>query len=393
MKIFVILSRLPYPLEKGDKLRAYHQIKHLSAQAEVHLCCLSDQAYSSEQLEELEKICTKLYVFRLSKFRIYWRLFWGFLSDKPFQILYFHDKAIHKKVRHLLQEIEPDQIYAQLVRTAEYVKSEFSYPKVLDYMDALSKGIQRRIKDAPFFSRIFLKMEYNRLVKYENLIFDYFDKHTIISEADRNFIYHPQKENIKLLLNGVDFSFFQTQEDTNKEPQYDLLFTGNMAYPPNINCAQYLAKEIIPLLKKEKSSIRLLIAGANPSNDVLKLQSENIHVSGWMEDIREAYLNAKIFLAPMQIGTGLQNKLLEAMAMKLPCITSPLANAGLNAKEGKDILIGENPEQIAKNCILLLENPTKKEEIAKNGYTFVRMNYDWQNATDILVKILRENKI
>ena len=114
--------------------------------------------------------------------------------------------------------------------------------------------------------------------------------------------------------------FFNPKKRIKKK--YELVFTGNMSYPPNVNAVEYIAKELMPLLIERKPDIKLLIAGATPANSVKALSSENILVSGWLDDIRDAYNDASVFLAPLQIGTGLQNKLLEAMCMEVPCITS-----------------------------------------------------------------------
>ena len=387
MKIFIILSRVPFPLEKGDKLRAYHQIKALSKEHEIHLCCLSEATITEKQSRELQKICSELSIFKLNKWKRLIRLGFGVFSDQPFQVKYFYDRSIHKKISKIIEDFAPEQIYAQLIRTAEYVKKEFDIPKTIDYMDALSKGIQRRFDSSPFLKRILLQWEFKRLLKYENLVFDYFDRHTIISEADRKHIYHPKKEEILIVPNGVDFDFFKPIK---KEKKYDLVFTGNMAYPPNINCAQYIAKAVFPLLKKQRPEIKIMIAGTSPSKEVLALANENITVSGWLDDIRDAYASAHIFLAPMQIGTGLQNKLLEAMAMKIPCISSPLANSALGAEDQKDILIGENAEQIANFCLLLLDNTQKCNEIANNGFNFVKSHFNWAQTGNQLSTLMKK---
>jgi len=139
-----------------------------------------------------------------------------------------------------------------------------------------------------------------------------------------------------------------------------------MGYPPNINAAEYLVRKILPVVIKRKPDIKLLIAGANPHLRVSVLKSANVEVSGWVSDMRECYAAAKIFIAPMQIGTGLQNKLLEAMAMQVPCITSALANQALKAAENEEILIADTPAEYA-NCIIdLLNNPNLAEKIAIN---------------------------
>jgi glycosyltransferase involved in cell wall biosynthesis len=161
-----------------------------------------------------------------------------------------------------------------------------------------------------------------------------------------------------------------------------------MGYPPNVNAAEFLAREILPLVHQSKPGARLLLAGASPDKRVLALQTDKIQVTGWVDDIRECYAKARIFIAPMQIGTGLQNKLLEAMAMKIPCITSPLANSALGAKDGKDILVGNNPAEYAAHIIKLLENTAFADEIAEAGYHFVTGNYDWERATSKLEEMI-----
>ena len=130
-----------------------------------------------------------------------------------------------------------------------------------------------------------------------------------------------------------------------------------------------------------------MIAGTNPSKRVLALSSGNVSVSGWVEDMREYYARAKIFIAPMQIGIGMQNKLLEAMAMQLPCITSSLANDAIGAKDGESVLIGKTPEEYAKHINSLLANENKAGELAINGYNFVRSTYNWDAVTGELEKI------
>ena len=128
----------------------------------------------------------------------------------------------------------------------------------------------------------------------------------------------------------------------------------------------------------------MYIAGATPDPKVKKVASDNIIVSGWLDDIRDAYAQSRVFIAPMRIGTGLQNKLLEAMSMRLPAITSPLANASLGAKPDEEILIGNNAEEMARHIITLLTDKEKAEHIAQAGFDFTNRVYDWGKATAIM---------
>lgn len=390
MKLFVLLSRFPYPLEKGDKLRAFHQIKELSKQHEIVLCALSDQKVEQASIDKLQKYCKSIHVIRLPKWKIYWNLFWQLLfTDKSLQVVYFYNKSAQKKIAKLIQEHQPDHIYCQLIRVTEYVKN-IPIPKTLDYMDALARGMERRIALSPFYIKWFLTTETTRLKRYEHQIFDAFDHLTIISEQDKNLIVHIKNDAIQIIPNGVDYEMFKFQE--NVEKRYDLIFTGNMAYPPNIDSVIYLVNEVMPLVWKKYPNVKLVIAGAEPDKKVLQLASKNVEVTGWVKDITPYYAAAKIFVAPMQIGTGLQNKLLEAMAMKIPCVTSQLANNALGAEHQNSILIGNQPEEYYEHIISLLENKTLYNNIATSGYDFVKKNYTWEGTTQKLNELIVNTK-
>ncbi len=384
MKIFILLPRFPYPLEKGDKLRAYNQLKYLSKNHEIHLCALSDIAIKDNYLEPVSTYCASVHIVELNRFSIFINLIGAFFSGKPLQVGYFYNRKAKKKIHQLISRIKPDHIYCQLIRVAEYVK-DIDIPKTLDYQDVFSKGVERRIQNSTFYWKPILKLEYKRLLKYEFEVFNWFDGKTIISKPDRDFIPHPEKAKIEIVINGVDTDFFKPMA---LEKEYDLVFIGNMGYPPNVNASEYLVKEILPLVQSIKPNTKLVLAGATPHPSVVALKGKNVHVTGWVEDIRECYAKAKIFIAPMQIGTGLQNKLLEAMAMKIPCITSPLANFALEAKDGQEILVGNSPQEFANLIIQLLDDADLNEKIATKGYTFVHRNYNWDAATKKLENLI-----
>lgn len=385
MKLFVLLSRVPYPLEKGDKLRAFNQIKELSRKHQIVLFALNDTRLDDKAMTELKKYCVAISIVKFSKFTIFFNLVRAFFNGKPLQVGYFYFDKAQKKVDELIVKHKPDHIYCQLIRTAEYIKKYPHIPKTLDYMDVFSKGMERRKSTEPFYMKPFLAMEYRRLKRYENKVFAYFTTKTIISEQDKNFIPHPQKQNIVVVPNGVDTSYFKP---IIHKKEFDLLFNGNMNYPPNIESVEYLVEKIMPYVWHKFPNTRLLISGATPSKEVLDLASDKVIVSGWVDDIRVNFAKSKILVAPMQISIGLQNKLLEAMAMQLPCITSSLANNALGAKPNEQILVADNPEQYARHVIDLLQNEAKAKQIAMNGYQFVVNGFNWQSTTAILEKLI-----
>ena len=381
MKIFVLLPRIPYPLEKGDKLRAFNQIKQLAKNNEVVLCALNDKNIDEQKaFQALQPYCSSINFIKLSKPRILFGMVSAFLKGLPMQCGYFYNRKAAKKVDALIEKHQPDILYGQLVRVAEYIRHK-SIPKAIDYQDVFSYGMKRRRDIASWITRPVFNMEYQRLCRYEAKVFDEFDVKTIISKPDRDLIPHPKKDEILIIPNGVDHEFFKPQQ---QEKRYDIVFTGNMSYAPNVNAVDYLANEILPLVWKEVPEAKMYIAGATHDPKVRKAASDRIIISGWLDDIRDAYAQSRVFIAPMRIGTGLQNKLLEAMSMGLPAITTPLANASLGAKPDEEILVGSNAEELARHIITLLTNTDKASQIAQAGFDFTNRVYDWGKTTEKL---------
>jgi polysaccharide biosynthesis protein PslH len=385
MRILFLTSRFPYPLEKGDKLRAFYQIVELSKRHEIILAAVSDKNVTDEDLEALKPFCKKILVHNLSKPRLIGNLSKAFFNGKPFQVEYFYSEEFKERIDEVIENDHPHAIFCQLVRMAEYVKDVNHIPKTLDYQDAFSKGLERLAQSTSIFKKLPVRMEWKRMLRYEKEIFDSFEHKIIISEQDRNLIPHPKNNEIKIIPNGVDLTFYVPMERTKK---YDLIFAGNMNYPPNIESAIYIAQKIMPLLLKKKPDLKLVIAGATPSSEILKLESKNIHVTGWVDDIREPFAESRIHLAPMLISIGLQNKILQAMAMKIPCIVSSLANNAIHAPTNDCLLIADKPEEYVEKILLLLNDEKLYTKLSENAYQFVHQNFDWTAMAAPLEKIL-----
>jgi sugar transferase (PEP-CTERM/EpsH1 system associated) len=377
MKIFVLLSRVPFPIEKGDKLRAFHQIRCLAKNNQIILCCLSNMPVHPEALNVLNSFCTELYIIPIGKTGMLWNLTKAFFNGNPFQVGYFYRRSAQKKINSLLKNSNPDHIYCQLIRVSEYVKDS-AIPKTLDYQDIFSTGAKRQAETAPAWMRFLYLLEYRRLLKYEYNIFNKFDHKTIISQPDRDLLLHTSRNEVVIIPNGVDQEYFHPVKS---QKTHDILFTGNMGYPPNIDAACFIAEEIFPIVIKRFPNATFLIAGATPHTKVIALRTSNITVTGWLPDIRESYASSTVFIAPMRIGTGLQNKLLEAMAMQLPCITSVLANQALGAKENEEILVGTTAKEYADHIISLMQNEATAKELARKGYNFVCKAFSWEHST------------
>ncbi len=382
MRIFVMLSRIPWPLEKGDKLRAYNQIRCLAKNHEVILCALNDDAKVDKMkaFAALQPYCASINFIDIRKLGILFNLMRAFLTGMPMQCGYFFNSRAKAKVHRLIAKYKPDMLFGQLLRVAPYLIDE-NVSKTLDYQDVFSMGVKRMMAVASCVKKPIFRMEYNRLRRYEREVFDRFDVKTIICDADRKFIDHERRNEILIVPNGVDHQYYTPREC---EKKYDVVFSGNMSYPPNIDAVEYMSREILPIVWKTLPNTTFYVAGATPDARVKNCANDRIIISGWLDDMREAYAQSRVFIAPMRIGTGLQNKLLEAMSMGLPSITTPLANDSLGAENGSEILVGSNAEELAQHIITLLTDNDKARRIAKAGFDFTNRVYDWDKATRIM---------
>lgn len=379
---------MPYPLEKGDKLRAFHHLRLLSEKHAVTLIALTDGPVHPDSKAILQRYCSDIYIIPISWGSRLLNLAAALFTGKPFSTGYFYSKSAQRTIDRVMEQVRPGHIFCQLTRVCEYVLHVNGVPKTLDYQDAFAKSFERRVNREPFFLRWLYRMEQRRLLRYEAYVFDRFDNAIIISSQDRDFINHPNRKRIVVVPNGVDIDYFQPRH---VEKDYDLVFTGNMGYPPNIEGVLFLVDEVLPLVCKSLPGVKLLVAGATPAARIRSLEGKNVDISGWVDDIRESYARAKIFIAPMLISTGLQNKLLEAMAMRLPCITSELANNALGGTHERNVLVCASPQEYADAVLRLLAKPDVAMRLSEEGLEFVKKNYVWGEVTRPLLDLI-ENK-
>lgn len=385
MKVLFALSRFPYPTDKGDKLRAFHQIRMLSKAHEVYLVCLTSEKVAKKDLDVIYNYCKEVKVVFLSKSDVLSNVISGtMLGNEPVQTYYFKSEEMKRAIEEVVLRVRIDVCYVQLLRLIFNIPFHLPCSYYLDYMDAFSAGMAKRVFVSKWYEKPFVKMEQERLYWYEQEVKDRFDGYSIITQQDADLVNVP---GLDVIPNGVDESFFEIQD---VEKKYDLIFTGNMGYHPNIQAAKYLVKEIKPLLDKKGHRLKICIAGKRPAAEVRALASEDVEITGFVEDIRTCLWQSKIFAAPLFTGSGLQNKLLEAMAAKIPVITTELANTALGAEDKKEVCIGYDAQSFAEGIAELMESSSLRQSIGEQGHEFVKQNYDWKACTDILVQKFQE---
>ena len=373
MKIVMLVSRFPFPLEKGDKLRAYQHLEALHDLGyEIHLMALSDTLVKEEWIPPVRKLVSSLQVFRLRRSGIAWNLVKALVKGWPFQAGYFYSEAIRNCIKQSVLKLKPDIVYCQLIRTAAYADDGSGYKAILDYQDAFSKNALQRMKLSPVLLKPVFSRESRLTSKFERMCYDWFNEHLIISEQDRMELPVEIQPGIHVVPNSIDVNYFRPSE---VEKEYDVTFVGNMKYPPNVDGARFLVEEIMPIVWKHIPDARVQIAGANPSKKVRELASPQVTVTGWVDDIRSCYLSSRVFAAPMRTGTGLQNKLLEAMAMGIPSIATSISAGPLHVTHGTHIMVGNTADELARCIVSLLRDHSLQKKLSAEARAFVKENF------------------
>ena len=394
MKILVVLPRFPYPLEKGDKLRAYHQIVELSRRHDIYLFAVSHTKVTPDQIQALRPYCRDIRTATPSRWVSVKNILRNYFSTKSLQLGYWDSEKARRICRDFARSVQPDVIYNQMVRTIPLV-ARLPFPKVMDFQDALSMNTERRMEQSRGLAHYLLHFEFKMLRSTEYNSFKIFDALTIISAADRDAIPHRQGGDIRIVRNGVDFDYFSPQALCHPgtlppAKDIDIVFCGNMQYKPNVDAATFLVNEIMPLVWQRHPEATVVLAGATPKKAVRRLAGPRVTVTGSVPDIRPYYSRARIFVAPMRIGSGLQNKLLEAMSMGTPCITTSLANLALGALHGQHLLIGDTAPQLADAILSLLDDQALRQRLADQANLFVHENFSWADNAVILEETLRQ---
>jgi len=331
---------------------------------------------------EVAQHCKSMRYFKIDKATRAIGLALNVFSSLPFQVKYFYDKKVKEQIDDEIARIEPEAVYCQLIRMAPYA-TDLKYPLIIDYMDAFSLIMRRQYdQEKLFYKKWFYTLEAKRSERYEKAIQHNYQLKTIISEQDKLAL--DGISNLAVISNGVDTEYFKPKRSDKK---YDVLFAGNMGYKPNIAAARYLVNKVVG-----DKPIKVLIAGARPVSEITQLKSDNVTVSGWLEDMRDAYDQSRIFVAPIFQGAGQQNKILQAMAMGVPCITTSQVNNAIGAIDGESILIANDTATFKAHIKTLLDDSLLADKMAASARELVEKNYSWEHQNDKLVSLISSLK-
>ncbi len=331
-------------------------------------------------LANLEKFGINIETVKLSLLHSFFNLLTVFFSKIPFQVGYYSSSKMKNKIKSLLCEEEFDVIYFHLIRTAQYFEATQSSHavKVLDFTDAVSLYLSRflEITKNPL-KRFAVKSELKRIQEYEK-VSGKFDTLFVCSIKDKEYLQQKKiHQNIKLLENGFDASYFKPEN--NGFEKHRIIFTGNMPYFPNRDAVNYFSKEIFPEVLKKYPDSKFYIVGQKPPQRVRKLESNNIVVTGFVEDIKQEYLKSEINVVPIRFGAGTLNKVIESLALGVPVVSTSLSILGLPDELKKYILVADNKKEFIEKISSVFDNPKIRHTLMNEGIEKIHTRLSWKH--------------
>ncbi|MBR7915029.1 glycosyltransferase [Burkholderia vietnamiensis] len=383
-KLLVLTPRFPYPVIGGDKLRIYHLCKVLSRHYSLTLLSLCEtQEELSAELPD-DGVFDRIERVFLSRARSYVNTLLALPTRTPLQVAYYRSRAFEAAVSRLLPS--HDGVLVHLVRCAEYVRKS-DKPRILEMTDAISLNYSRvkQLRNARGLKSRVFSIEAKRLLDYERAIVDDFDLSVLVSRTDRDYLFpvDPEKR-VMVCSNGVDLSGLPYAARSMGSRL--LVFIGDMRTVQNQDMCHHFAEEVLPLLRK-RADYRFRIVGsiAPPLAERFR-EYDGVEVTGRVESVAQAVTDGAIGVCPMRIGAGVQNKILEYMALGLPVVTTSLGYEGLGAESGQDLLIADTPEAFVERIEWLVAHPSEAVEMAANARQFVEREHGWSEMIRPLVE-------
>ncbi|WP_321495898.1 TIGR03087 family PEP-CTERM/XrtA system glycosyltransferase [uncultured Desulfobacter sp.] len=414
MKILYLAHRVPYPPNKGDKIRTFNEIKWLSQNHIIDLLALADDPNDLLHKKKLKNYCNRVEVFGLNIWKSKINSLTGLIiPSRPLSVSYFYNKKLQAILDQWITVTNYDAIICFSSPMAEYLfrcpvlkktlnprkpLSKWSLPVlIMDFCDVDSQKWHQYAANSHFPINLIYGIESRRLFQYEKIINRTFHHSVFVSthEVDVFTKLNKLARNLTTVSNGVDHDYFSPDARfepvplRKKKDQKILVFTGAMDYFANVEGVSWFCREVFPRIRKKIPGVLFYIVGSNPAPDVKALGNrQGVRVTGFVDDIRPYYQGADVCVIPLRIAAGIQNKVLEAMSMARPLVTTGKALEGIKAKPDVHILKEDDPKFFADKVIQLLNSREKRTILADNARIFIIKNYNWQTNIAALERLL-----
>lgn len=377
MRIFFVCQRVPFPPNRGDKITTFNEVRHLGRTHEVHVFCLADGREDLANIEGLRDCTASVTAVPVSGWRSRLRALLALPGSGALSVAAMNEARLHAAIRRRFAELKPDLIMVYSSNVAQYAEPFAQTPRLMQFaeLDAL-KWRDYAARALPPMRWLYA-LEARRLLDYERHIARSFSHGLVCTQAEAQaFQAAIPGAPVSIVRNGVDLDFFRPAGAT-KLPR-SLVFTGVMNYAPNADAAIWFCQDILPLIRRTVPDVHLTICGSRPSKPVLRLASlPGVEVTGRVPDVRPYLDRAEVFIAPLRLARGIQNKVLEAMAMGLPVVASTTVANGAAIPEGEGIVAADTPAAFAAHVVRLLGDAPYRLAMAARARAAVEQTYDW----------------
>lgn len=392
MNILYICHRIPFPPNKGDKIRSFHQIRDLAKRHTVHLACFIDDPADLQHVAALRKYCASVEAVYRDKMTARGLALLALFTGGSLSVAAFYSRELKKRIDEKIRSERFDSIFVFCSSMAGYVAGVTDIPKIIDFVDVDSDKWRLYADFHPFPVSWIYRQEAGRLARYEEEIARRFDRSIFVSKREVDlFRQRVVDRPISAVPNGVDLDYFYPKGNEPLPTERPvIIFTGAMDYFPNVDAVRYFCAEILPEVKKVLPEVLFYIVGRNPVSSIKALAGHNVVVTGTVPDVRPYLVKATVAVAPFRIARGIQNKVLEALAMGLPVVGTSVAFQGIEEKGETGCLSAEDPETFVKALLLLLQDASLRSQCAGLARAFVERSYRWQDHGERLESLLKE---
>lgn len=380
-EILFLAHRIPYPPEKGDKIRSWRLVEHLSRRFRVHLAAFVDDRADFAHEAFLKEVCESVFLVPLDPLTAKARSAAGLVTGEPLSFPYFRDKRMQRHADEMRQRDLAAE-FAFSSSMAPYLEPpKAGRPRLVDLCDADSEKWRRyAVETAGPMGAVYAR-EAERLAAAETAIVNSADAAFAISEGEAA-IFNARTgaaRRCDWFGNGVDADYFRPRADRAvPEPSADVVFTGAMDYRANIDAVRWFAQEVWPVVRSKAPQATFAAIGPRPDRAVRSLHGRNgVIVTGRVSDVRPYLQHARAVVAPLRIARGVQNKMLEAMAMARPVVATSGAAEGIDAREGEEFILADSPADFAASVLWLMSEPKRGDAIGASARARMKAAYSW----------------
>jgi hypothetical protein len=390
MKILYVCHRLPYPPNRGGKIRPFYMIKHLSRSHEVVVASLARSAAELREGQDLAKHCSRFLAERVSAPAAWLRMFARLPTSKPSSMAYFYSRRLAERIREELARERFELIFVHCSSVAQYVEDVHEVPKLIDFGDMDSQKWLAYAALRSFPLSLGYAVEGAKLQEAEKSIARKFDLCTCTTPAEKETLDSFRTGTPSAWFpNGVNADYFKP---ASAAPDPDLIsFIGRMDYYPNEACMLEFCRSVLPLLKARRPGVKLVIVGAHPPSSIRALASlPGVTVTGSVPDVRPYVQKSSVCVAPLRIARGTQNKILESLSMGVPTVASDVAAGGIDAVPGEHLLTASTPEGYVEAILGILEDPVLRRRLAEAGRERMLSHHGWEGSMERLDGLIAE---